>query len=425
MPLSAKVITIILGGGRGTRLFPLTKKRAKPAVPIGGKYRLIDISLSNSINSGYRFIYLLTQYASDSLIRHIQETYQFGPFVRGHVQILTAQQTLDRSEWYQGTADAVRQHMERFKAKRPDHYLILSGDHLYRMDYRKLVAFHREGGWDLTIAFTPVSQARAGEFGIVKVDPHCRITAFCEKPKTAHDVEALTMDPEIRDRFDFRDAEKSLAGSMGVYLCNPLVLEAYTESQLGMVDFGKDILPHAIHACKVGGYLFDGSWEDIGTIRSYYEASLALTGPAAFNFYDPTFPIYTHRRYLSATRIERARVVSSLISDGAEIEAGSRIERSIVGIRSIIGPDADIAGSVLMGNDYYEEEESRREPLPLGIGAGSKLRGVIVDKNVRIGPGCVLTNEAGRTEYDCELCSIRDGIIVIPKDTTVPPGTKI
>ena len=416
-----KVITIILGGGRGSRLYPLTMKRAKPPVPIGGKYRLIDITLSNSINSGYRFIYVLTQYASDSLIRHIQETFTFGPFLRGHVQILAAQQTMESQDWYQGTADAVRQHMKRFKAKKPDYYLILSGDHLHRMDYRKLVAFHREGNFDATIAVKPVPKASASQFGILKLDSSAKVIEFVEKPLHAETIERLAIDEEASRKFGM---ERLPVASMGIYVFSPAVMEHYMDSRPEMNDFGSDILPNAVHEFSVGGYPFSGYWEDIGTVRSYYEASLRLVGPNAFPFSHPDFPIYTHRRYLSATEVQDAEITSSLISEGASI-ARSRIARSIIGIRSTIGADTEITESILMGNDYYEAELAEKQRYPLGVGSGTRLKRVIVDKNVRIGPGCALTNEKDLVEYDSEFFCIRDGIIVIPKDTIVPGGTKI
>ena len=424
MENSPKVITIVLGGGKGTRLFPLTLKRAKPAVPIGGKYRLIDIPLSNSINSGFRWIYVLTQYASESLIGHIHDTFIFDPFARGRIQILAAQQTYQSSHWYKGTADAVRQHMPRFRAQRPDQYLILSGDHLYRMDYGKLVKFHQDGGWDVSICFIPMSKSMAHQFGIMKLGTECEVTEFVEKPEDPDVIENLVMDERVREQFMFDDKDRCLACSMGIYVFSPSVLEYYMEDDKELIDFGKDIIPRAIEKFKVGGYLFKGYWADIGTIRSYYKASLELTMPSSFSFSHSNFPIYTHRRYLSASKILSAEIHSSLISEGVIIEE-SKISRSIIGIRSFIGPGTEVSDSILMGNDYFETEKAEKDHRPLGIGQGTTLRGVIVDKNVMIGSGCCLVNEAKYENYDDEHLYIRDGIIIVPKDAIIPSGTMI
>lgn len=412
----ADVLGLILGGGRGTRLWPLTKLRAKPAVPIGGKYRLVDIPISNCLNSGIQHIAVLTQFNSVSLHRHITQTYHFDFFHAGWVQILAAEQTLTSADWYQGTADAVRKQLFEIQVVGANDILILAGDHLYRMNYAHLIDYHREVGADLTIAVKPISRDEAHRFGILRLTKEGRITSFIEKPERENQLQAFV---------SREDEEHPYVGSMGIYLFKPQVLYALLNSTHD--DFGSDMIPDAIQTYNVFGYTFDGYWEDIGTIRTFYEANLGLTdSDPAFSFYDPVLPIYTRPRFLPASHIYDVVLDRVKLADGCVLKSGELV-RTIVGIRSVIGEDVHIEHSVLMGADYYEGQEvdQDRGELPLGIGQGSVIHGAIIDKNPRIGENVRIEPFPVGYERDEEHWAVRDGIVVIPKDVVIASGTVI
>ncbi len=426
--MAHQVVTIILAGGRGTRLYPLTKMRSKPAVPIAGKFRLIDIPLSNCIHSNLRRIFISTQYSTESLHRHIFTTYRFDPFTRGYVTILSAQQTAESTSWYQGTADAVRQNL-RFLRKEGDLVLILSGDHLYRMDYRKFINFHLKKKADISISVYPVPYQQASEFGVMKVNHEGRIVQFMEKPTREEDLKEMVVPPDVFREFHLEAKNRTHLASMGIYIFNWEVLVELLENTKA-TDFGKEIIPDAIHHKKVYGYFFDGYWEDIGTIRSFFEAHMDLTKPLPrFNFYDEDHPIFTHPRFLPASKILQAEVSESILAEGSIINR-SVIRSSVIGVRSRIEPNSFLENVVMMGADFIETaeqlQENERNGVPnVGIGEGCELRNVILDKNVRIGKNVRLVNEKGIQEFDNELYSIRDGIIVIPKNTVIPDGTVV
>ena len=415
MPSTKDILAVIMGGGQGTRLFPLTKVRAKPAVPIGGKYRLIDIPISNCINSNINRIALLTQFNSVSLHRHITRTYNFDPFHRGWVQIWAAEQTILNDTWYQGTADAVRQQMFEIHSTGADYTLILAGDHLYRMDYEQMAQHLWETGGDISIALQPVSIEAAPRLGILKRGEDHLITDFVEKPK----------DPEIQKSFISReDPDLPLLGSMGIYLFKTAVLNELLR-ELDVDDFGKEVIPHAIHTHKVVGYDFDGYWEDIGTIRSFYKANLDLTLPSPpFNFYDVNHPIYTHARFLPGSIISGATLEAVSLSDGCYI-GKAEITRSVIGLRCLIRDGSIIKNTVIMGADYYEVKGNKSNGIPIGIGKNCQIDGAIIDKNARVGTEVVITPFPPGTEQDHDNWSIRDGIVVIPKSVIIPDGTVI
>ncbi len=415
MPSTKDILAVIMGGGQGTRLFPLTKVRAKPAVPIGGKYRLIDIPISNCINSNIDRIALLTQFNSVSLHRHITRTYNFDPFHRGWVQIWAAERTMLNDTWYQGTADAVRQQLFEIHSTGAEYTLILAGDHLYRMDY-ELMAHHMwENGGDISIALQPVSLESAPRLGILKRGKGQQITDFVEKPK----------DPDLQKSFVSRDdPDLPLLGSMGIYLFKTSVLDELLK-ELNVDDFGREVIPHAIHTHKVVGYDFEGYWEDIGTIRSFYHANLALTQPSPpFNFYDVNQPIYTHARFLPGSIIVGAQLKDVSLADGCFI-GEAEIDCSVIGLRSQIQDGSVVKNTVIMGADYYEEDKNTSSPVPIGIGKNSRIDGAIIDKNARIGSNVVIQPFPLGTEFDSEKWSIRDGIVVIPKSIVIPDGTLI
>ncbi|MBO5607883.1 MAG: glucose-1-phosphate adenylyltransferase [Treponema sp.] len=422
-----RVLAIILGGGKGTRLYPLTKERSKPAVPFGGKYRIVDIPISNCINSGYKKIYLLTQFNSASLHLHIINSYNFDRFSRGFVEILAAEQTLEHSGWYEGTADAVRKNMAHFRAQRPTHYIILSGDQLYRMDLRKFMNQHIASGADITIAAKAVNRHDASGFGIMKVDDTNKITAFMEKPAKDMNIDEWKI-PE-KSRGKDLPAQLEYLASMGIYIFNADTMEEMLNNENN--DFGKEIIPEAIKIKKVNSFIFNGYWEDIGTISSFYNATLDLTDPVPqFNFYDEDKPIYTHMRNLPPSKINNATLQSSLASEGCVI-TNSSIKHSVIGVRSIINEDCDLNGVIMMGADFYENDSQKKEngkkDIPnIGIGRGCKINKAIIDKNARIGDNCCI-NVNGRTYEDGDhgLFYSSDGIIVIKKFAEIPSGTVI
>jgi len=416
MPSLNDILAVVLGGGRGARLYPLTQMRSKPAVPIAGMYRLIDIPISNCINSEIYRIAVLTQFNSVSLHRHIARSYNFDAFHTGWVQIWAAEQTLESADWYQGTADAVRKQLFEIRATGAEYVLILAGDHLYRMDYAAMARFHWEKNADITVAVQPVKRTDATRFGLLKREDDCRITSFAEKPKDAKTKRLFVSRDDVR---------RPYLGSMGIYLFNIKVLVDVLTSQTKFDDFGGDVIPAAINSHAVYGFDFDGYWQDIGTIRSFYETNLALTMTnSPFNFYDPERPIYTHARYLPGSIVEDSRLENVLIADGCRIKQ-SRIKHSIVGIRSQISTGCTIRDSILMGADYYSKEAGKSRLNPIGIGRDSTILGAILDKNARIAEGVIIRPFPRGTELDRGTYYVRDGIVVVPKDTEIAAGTKI
>lgn len=416
MPSTDQILGVILGGGVGKRLYPLTKLRSKPAVPIAGKYRLIDVPISNCINSGIARIAVLTQFNSVSLHRHISQTYQFDRFHQGWVQILAAEQTLRSSDWYQGTADAVRKQLFEIKSARTPYVIILAGDHLYRMDYEQMAQFHWENQADITVAVQPIAVTDASRFGLLKRDPDGRISSFVEKPR----------DPEKLAEFVSRDdPEKPYLGSMGIYLFNTDILIDVLENTT-YDDFGGQIIPNSLGTAKVYGFDFDDYWEDIGTIRSFYETNLRLAQPdAPFNFYDPIRPIYTHARFLPGSVIAGAQLTNVLLAEGGKISR-AEISNCVVGLRSIIRQGVVMKDTIMMGADYYDAHRIKSpSEIPFGIGANCYIEGAILDKNVRIGEGVMIKPFPRNTEMDEGSYVVQDGIVVIPKDTILHPGTYI
>ena len=415
------VLTLILGGGRGTRLFPLTHMRSKPAVPLAGKYRLIDIPISNCLHAGLKRILVLTQFNSASLNRHIAQTYRLDMFSEGFVEVLAAEQTPDSSAWYQGTADAVRQAARHFKGMDAEYFLILAGDHLYRMDFNELLESHIEGNADITIAAQPVSASDATQMGILKFDDLGQITGFEEKPSVERLTELGGSIPK-GSIVGGTSHEKPFVASMGIYVFNREVLLEMLEAP--GVDFGKEIIPKAISTHEVTPYIFRGYWADVGTVESFYEANIQLTRRGApFNFFHPRWPIYTHPRFLPATRAFDSRLESSIVAEGCYLDRCA-ISSSVVGIRMKIKPGASVTRSVLLGADYYEEDTAA-QPIPLGIGRDVVLDRVIVDKNARIGDGVRLVNESGLQHADGDGYYIRNGIIIVPKSARIGEGVVV
>ncbi len=423
------VVAVVLGGGRGTRLAPLTSIRSKPAVPLAGKYRLIDIPISNCINSDINKIYVLTQFMSVSLHGHIRRTYSFDAFSGGFVEILAAQETGGAgSDWYQGTADAVRKNLSYIEQYGIDYVLILSGDQLYRMDFGQLLETHIASRADVTIACKPVDRQAAKSFGIMRLDDTGRVTGFLEKPQTESEMELVRMSPSWIDAQGVPSNGRDCLASLGIYVFNrKTLLEVLTKTDYR--DFGKEVFPAAIRSRHVQMHLFDGYWEDIGTIRSFYDANLSLAGEEPpFELANEAKPVYSRARYLPPTRIDSASISGSLIADGCKIGRNTRIENSVIGLRSVIGDNATIRNSYIMGNDYYEQPEdlSRHRMLPVGVGDGSLIDGAIVDKNCRIGRNVAIFNSAGVVEADYPgICAIRDSIPVILKNACIPDGWKL
>jgi glucose-1-phosphate adenylyltransferase len=425
---SSNVLSVIMGGGQGTRLFPLTRERSKPAVPLAGKYRLVDIPISNCINSGLRRVYLLTQFNSASLHRHISQSYKFDQFSGGFVEILAAEQTFSDTSWYQGTADAVRKNLTHFLNHDFDYLLILSGDQLYRMDFRGIIAQHAESEADITVATIPVPRSQAGAFGIMQIDSSQRITRFVEKPKDPAVLDSLRVDAAIQEQFQLDPKEDHLLASMGIYLFNrEVVLKLLDNTH---TDFGKHIIPGAITANKVHAMIFQGYWEDVGTIRSYFEANLDLVSDLPrFNFFDMAAPIFTRPRFLPASKINAAEIDHAVISDGCIINQ-SHINYSIIGVRSVIEEGASLSRTILLGCDYYESESSIRQyaqrGLPrIGVGQDTTIENAIIDKNARIGRNCRISPAGKPDKVDHTHYYIRDGIVIIPKNGVIPHGTII
>lgn len=424
-----KVVAIILGGGKGTRLYPLTADRAKPAVPFAGKYRLVDIPISNCINSGYTRIYLLTQFNSASLHNHIASTYVFDQFHSGFVQILSAEQTYSSEDWYQGTADAVRKNLKHFRDQEADYYLILSGDQLYRMDFSKMLQRHIDSGAELTVAAKPISRTEATGLGIMKTDEKGMITQFLEKPASDLDITDYRVNARyLEDSLGEKPSKSNeYLASMGIYVFTAKTMAEALDNN--MTDFGKEVIPELTKSRPVASYLFNGFWEDIGTIKSFYETNLDLASiHPKFNFYDEEMPIYTHRRHLPATKVNFSNITSSLTSEGSII-TNAYIVNSIIGVRTIIDSGASLDGVYCMGAKFYETEaqkaENARRGIPnVGIGKGTIIKRAIIDMNARIGEGCRIgIDDIPRKEGDYGDYSIHDGIIVINKGVTIPNGT--
>ena len=427
-----KVLGIILGGGAGTRLYPLTKLRAKPAVPLAGKYRLIDIPVSNCINSEIFKIYVLTQFNSASLNRHIARAYSFSGFTEGFVEVLAAQQTKDNPSWFQGTADAVRQYLWLLQEWEVEEFLILSGDHLYRMDYREFVQRHRDTNADITLSVVPMDEKRASDFGLMKIDKKGRVIDFSEKPKGA-ELKKMQVDTTLLGLDAIQAKQSPYIASMGIYVFKKDVLIHLLNKSLEQTDFGKEIIPSSAKDYNVQAYLYNGYWEDIGTIEAFYDANLALTQQPQppFSFYDEQAPIYTRARYLPPTKLLDSHITESMIGEGSIIKE-CRISHSVLGIRSRIESGCIIEDSLLMGADYYEPFVERqcsldKENIPIGIGADTTIRRAIIDKNARIGQNVRIINKDRVEEAEREKQGffIRNGIIVVFKGAVIPDGTVI
>jgi glucose-1-phosphate adenylyltransferase len=419
----SNTLAVIMGGGAGTRLFPLTKERSKPAVPLGGKYRLVDIPISNCLNSGLRGIYILTQFNSASLHSHINESYKFDNFTPSFVEILAAQQTPEGAKWYQGTADAVRQNMRYFLEHPCKYFIILSGDQLYRMDYREMLRQHIDSGADLTIGTIPVERNAASEFGIMLTDEELRIRKFVEKPSDAAALDALRIPPALLTRMGRPDGVELFQASMGIYIFNRAALVAALDNDL--VDFGKNIIPAAISQSKVMAHIFQGYWEDIGTIRAFFEANLDMAdAKPKYSFYDPSAPVYTLPLCLPASVIEGVKGSRAMIADGC-ILGSVTLDRCVLGIRSIVGSGSSLKNTVMMGADLYELDDKAAGVPPIGVGRDCVIEGAIIDKNARIGNGVVISPKNGAENLDAEGYYIRDGIVVVPKNSVIPDGTRI
>ncbi len=425
------VVAVILGGGAGSRLFPLTYERSKPAVPLGGTYRLIDVPVSNCINSEVTQIFVLTQYNSASLNRHISRTYRFSSFSTGFVEVLAAEQTIEHPEWFQGTADAVRQMLPHLRDWRVDTLLILSGDHLYRMDYREFLTRHFDTGADLTISVNPCRPDEAEGFGLLKTNEKGAIVEFKEKP-SGDELEAMRVDTTSFGLDPESAQSRPFLASMGIYIFNYNKLVELLKTDHSWVDFGREIIPAAIEKYNVQAHIFKGYWEDIGTIRSFYEANLDLASPLPkFNFFDASAPIYTRSRYLPPSKLHDCDIDNSMVSEGCILN-GVRLRKSIVGLRSRIDKGANIEESIVMGSDFFESLSEANSNLEtgrphVGIGANTVIRRAILDKNVRIGNNVRLVNKEGIENYDAPDSSfyIREGIIIVPKNATIGHGTEI
>ena len=425
---TSNVLSVILGGGRGTRLFPLTKERAKPAVPLAGKYRLVDVPISNCINSGLRRIYLLTMFNSASLHRHISLSYKFDHFSGGFVEILAAEQTYSDESWYQGTADAVRKNITHLMNHEWDYLLILSGDALYRMDFRHIIEEHQQAEAEITIATIPVVRAEARSLGIMQVDATRRIARFVEKPKEAAVLDTLKLASEWYPQLGIKQQGELFLASMGIYVFNRGLLRQLLDNKL--TDFGKDIIPKAIQDRRVFSSVFQGYWEDIGTIRAFFEANLDLTNELPrFNFFDMAAPIFCRLRFLPGSKINGAQLDHAVISDGCIINRAT-ISHTIVGVRSLVGAGTVLDRVVLLGNDYYESIESitskEKEGIPrVGIGVNCRIHNAIVDKNARIGDNVVISPGGKPESVDGPNYYIRDGVVVVPKNAVIQHGSVI
>jgi len=422
------VLGVILGGGEGRRLFPLTKERAKPAVPIAGKYRLVDIHISNCINSHIRLVYVLTQFNSASLHRHIHESYSFDRFSRGFVQVLAARQTTGGALWYQGTADAVRQNLHYILQEDYEYIVILSGDQLYRLDFRHVLHQHLETHADITVAAIPVKRHQASSLGILQVNEEKRIVRFVEKPKEDKTLDKLKLGDPLLSQLRITSSEDHMLASMGIYVFNREILRKALDND--KPDFGKDIIPGAIRRHRVFAYVFQGYWEDVGTIKSFFEANLALcSSKPSFNLFDRNAPIYTHARFLPASKIMECQIRNAMIAEGCIIYK-TQIENSILGVRSFISAECELRDTIIMGCDFYESHHQILKDPAMGIphmsiGRGCKIQRAIIDKNVHIGDSVVITDKTGCADFDGPNYYIRDGIVIIPKNGVIASGTRI
>ncbi|MFO1489042.1 MAG: glucose-1-phosphate adenylyltransferase [Verrucomicrobiota bacterium] len=425
---NSNVLSVVMGGGQGTRLFPLTKERAKPAVPLAGKYRLVDIPISNCINSDLRRVYVLTQFNSASLHRHISQSYKFDHFSGGFVEILAAEQTFSDTSWYQGTADAVRKNLTHFLNNDWDYLLILSGDQLYRMDFSQVVQQHVDTKADITIATIPMPRSEVPALGIMQINEELRITRFEEKPKDPAVQDALRLPRDWYGKLDIKDERELFLASMGIYVFNRDVIRQLLDNNF--TDFGKHIIPNAIKTHRVFSYVFQGYWEDVGTIRSFFEANLdASSELPRFNFFDMSSPIFSRPRFLPGSKINGAQIDHAVVSDGCILNH-CNIRNSIVGLRTIVGAGSDLHRVVGLGCDYYESaasiEANEKAGRPrIGIGSNSRIENAIIDKNARIGNNVVITPAGKPENFDHALYFIRDGIVIIPKNGVVPHGTVI
>ncbi|MFM1852384.1 MAG: hypothetical protein RIS54_2068 [Verrucomicrobiota bacterium] len=429
MMTQKRVLAVIMGGGRGTRLHPLTMERCKPAVPLAGKYRLVDIPISNCINSDINRIFLLTQFNTASLHRHIQGTYHFDPFGGGFVDILSAEQTEKSADWYQGTADAVRRNLIHFRKFDHDLILILSGDQLYKMDFREVIEAHLKSGADVTISAIPFPVSKIEGLGLMKVGENLEISEFAEKPKDPAVIAGLTLSPKLEKTLKSPSKEKHCLASMGIYVFNRSVLAEALDNT--MTDFGKEVIPSLLGRKKLFAHIFEGYWEDIGTVKAFFEANLALAQPLPpFNFFDPTAPVYTQDRYLPASKLNHCDVDNIVVGDGSII-SDSKLRHCVFGIRSFVADGTTLENVVLMGSDYYETDEqlaaNEEASRPhLGVGRNCRIRGAIIDKNARIGDNCVL-NAEGKLDgrYADGAVTVRDGVLIVPKGAEIPPGTVV
>ena len=423
---SHNTVGVIMGGGQGTRLFPLTSERSKPAVPLAGKYRLVDIPISNCLNSGLNKIFLLTQFNSASLHRHISQSFKFDHFSGGFVEILAAEQTFASTSWYQGTADAVRKNLTHFKNSSFEYALILSGDQLYAMDFREVLQSHIDSQAELTIATIPVPKSEATALGLMQVDPSRRITRFAEKPKDPALLESFRIPRSSYGEFRIQRDEDLYLASMGIYVFTRNVLFELLDNNL--TDFGKHIIPGTIESRRVFSYIYQGYWEDIGTIRSFFEANLDQTADQPkFSFFQP--PVFTRPRFLPASKINAAAIDHAVLADGCVLNS-CRLQHSVIGVRGVLGEGSLLNRVVMMGSDYFDTPERRNRPenqgIPLGIGRGTRVENAIIDKNARIGEGCILSPVGKPDNFDHPpLYYIRDGILVIPKHAVIPDGTVI
>jgi glucose-1-phosphate adenylyltransferase len=427
-PNTSNVLAVIMGGGAGTRLFPLTKERSKPAVPLAGKYRLVDIPISNCINSNLKRVYVLTQFNSASLHRHISQSYKFDHFSGGFVEILAAEQTPTSTSWYEGTADAVRKNLAHFLNHDFEYLVILSGDQLYRMDFRRIISQHIETYADLTVATIPVPRRQAQGLGIMQINEEKRIVRFVEKPREEAVLDSLKLNPESYSRLGIEGTEEFLLASMGIYVFNRELIVRLLENK--HTDFGKHIIPGAIANHRVFSYVFQGYWEDVGTIGSFFEANLDLISELPrFNFFDMAAPVFSRPRFLPGSKINGATIDHAMISDGCIINRAS-IRSSIVGIRSLVGTGSELNRVVLMGGDYYESHASIMDnelvgKPRIGVGQNTRIANAIIDKNARIGDNVTISPDGKPREADHPLYHIRDGIVIIPKNGVIPHGTVI
>jgi glucose-1-phosphate adenylyltransferase len=424
MAESKRVLSVIMGGGRGTRLYPLTKERCKPAVPLAGKYRLVDIPISNCLNSGYNRIFLLTQFLTASLHRHINKSFHFDPFGAGFIDLLSAEQTNLSTSWYEGTADAVRRNLEHFDAHSHDLILILSGDQLYRMDFRQIIEQHIATKADVTLAAIPFPVSKVEGLGLMRVNDDLTISEFVEKPKDPAIINGLTVSPALEAKLEPCPEKRCLA-SMGIYVFSRDVLKQSLAND--MKDFGKEVIPALLGKKKLCSYLFEGYWEDIGTVRAFFEANLALAQPLPpFNFFDRSAPIYTHARYLPASKVNRCFIDHVVIGDGCLV-TDSTLKHSVIGIRSVLGENSNLEDVVMMGSDYYQtklevENDKARGRPPIGVGRNCRIKRAIIDKNARIGDGVILSPD-GKADGDFPHgIVIRDGVLCVTKGAVIPSG---